>query len=442
MKNNGLLNKDSRRDFLRKTAIGGLSLAGFIGLPIEDTIAHTTSNVNRLSNPSDLKVTDLRYTTVIHLGRPISILRIDTNQEIYGLGEVRDGGDKRYALMLKSQLLGKNPCNVEKIFKSIKQFGGHGRHGGGVSGVEMALWDVTGKAYGVPCWQLLGGKYRDEVRLYADTHGDTDIDKVIAKVKHRVQEEGFTWLKMTRLFNVLEDIPDAYINATSRQLTHRGIQGIVEYIASIRSTVGHQIPISTDHFGDRNIDNIIRLGKALEPYRLAWMEEPADWRVPSQLKAVTDAIDTPVASGEDISLKETFIKLCDMHAVDIVHPDLATSGGLLETKKIGDYAQEKDIGMAMHYAGTPVSFMANVHCAAATENCSVLEYHPEGEEIAEWTNMVKTTDKKPLITQGVAPVPNTPGLGIELHEAGIKKILHPNDKSYFAPTPEWNEWNK
>src|SRR5690606_24894904 len=152
----------------------------------------------------------LRYAVVTHLGRPIPILRVDTNQEIYGLGEVRDGGDVRNALMLKSRLLGQNPCNVEKIFKSLKPLGGHGRRGGGVSGVEMALWDLAGKAYGAPCYQLLGGKYRDQIKLYADTHGDTDFELIKSKVKNRVDVEGFTWLKMTRLFNVLKETPNAY----------------------------------------------------------------------------------------------------------------------------------------------------------------------------------------------------------------------------------------
>lgn len=431
-----------RRSFLKKTAIGGLSLAGFMLLPIEDTIAHVTSKVNKFSSPSDLKITDLRYTTIMHLGRPITIIRLDTNQEIYGLGEVRDGADKRYALMLKSHLVGQNPSNVEKIFKSIKQFGGHGRDGGGVSGVEMALWDLAGKTLGAPCWKLLGGRYRNKVRLYADTHGDTDIEKIKAKVKHRIEEEGFTWLKMTRLFNLGRGKPGAYIKSTSTQLTEEGIRGIVTYIEAIRNLVGNEIPISVDHFGDNSVNNIIHLGKALEPYRLAWMEEPVNWQMPHLLKEVADAIDTPIATGENIYLKETFINLCDMNAVDVVHPDLATAGGILETKKIGDYAQERGVGMALHNAGTPISVMANVHCAAATENCSVLEYHPEGDQILEWTNMVKPTGKLPLITKGFANVPDdAPGLGIELNEAEIKKILNPKDKSYFTPTLEWNSWD-
>ena len=142
-------------------------------LSIEDTIAQTTSKVQRASSPSDLKITDMRYALTTVLGGT-AIIRIDTNQGIYGLGEVRDGADPRYALMLKSRILGLNPCNVEMIFKIIKQFGYHGRQGGGVCGVEMALWDLCGKAYGVPAWQLLGGRYRDKVRLYADTPSHDD----------------------------------------------------------------------------------------------------------------------------------------------------------------------------------------------------------------------------------------------------------------------------
>ena len=155
---------DSRRKFLKKTSalFGGISLGTFMFSSIEDTVAQTTSKINRLSNPSDLKITDMRYC-VLQLDKNGSrnpIIRIDTNQGIYGLGEVRDAADERYALVLKSRILGENPCNVELLFKIIKQFGNHGRQGGGVSAVEMALWDLAGKAFGVPCWMLLGGRYR------------------------------------------------------------------------------------------------------------------------------------------------------------------------------------------------------------------------------------------------------------------------------------------
>ncbi len=434
-------NTSDRRRFIKKASLGGIALGGMMTASIQDTIAQVTSKVSRYSFPSGLKITDLRYVLVTHLGRRIPIIRIDTNQDIQGLGEVRDGGDERYALLLKSRILGKNPCNVEQLFKIIKPFGGHGRLGGGVSGVEMALWDLTGKAFGVPVWQLLGGRYRDKVRLYADTHGDTDYDLIKAKVTKRIEEQGFTWLKMTRCFNVVGGTPDGYINARGRELTDVGIAKITEYLQMVRETVGHRIPVSADHFGDRNVTNIIRLGKSLEPVRLAWMEEPAPWKNPELLKEVKDAIDVPVLSGENIYGLEAFQRLCDLGAVDMVHPDLATAGGILETKKIGDYAQSKGITMALHYAGTPISFMANVHSAAATENVMALEYHPEDEQIPLWTNMVNTVDGQPLITKGFANVSTTPGLGVEINEEHIKSLIHPTDKSYFAPTDHWNERN-
>ncbi|MGB2848730.1 MAG: hypothetical protein WBB93_14235, partial [Saprospiraceae bacterium] len=147
---------DDRRTFLKKSVLGGISLAGVMGLGPQETIAMTTSSISRYSAPTDLKITDMRYTTITNGNGATNarnvMLRIDTNQGIYGLGEVRDGGDARFALYLKSRLLGLNPINVEMIFKIIKQFGGHGRMGGGVCGVEMALWDLAGKAFNVPVW--------------------------------------------------------------------------------------------------------------------------------------------------------------------------------------------------------------------------------------------------------------------------------------------------
>lgn len=417
----------SRRSFLKTTALGGISLGAFFLGSVEDAVAEATSRVNRASRPSQLKITDLRYTLVEHLGRKIPIIRLDTNQGIHGLGEVRDGGDERYALMLKSRIVGENPCNVEKLFKTLKQFGGHGRMGGGVSGIEMALWDLAGKAYNVPCWQLLGGRYRDKVRLYADTHGDKDFEKIKAAVKHRVEVQGFTWLKMTRCRNVVQGLSP-----------EKRIPELVRYLETVRNHIGYDVPMSADHFPDRDVNSMIRTGRALEHLKLAWMEEVVPWDRPEQLKAVTDAIETPTCSGEDVYLKEYFAQLCDGHCIDIVHPDLATAGGMLETKKIGDYAESRGLGMAMHFAGTPVSFMANVHCAAATESHLALEFH--NEDIAGWSSMVRPVGDQPLITQGFANVPlDAPGLGIELNETEILRRAHPANKAYFGPTTEWDD---
>jgi L-alanine-DL-glutamate epimerase-like enolase superfamily enzyme len=458
---------DDRRAFLKKAALGGISLAGFMSMSIEDTMAQTTSRVQRNSSPSELKITDMRIATIRASGRN-PIIRIDTNQGIYGLGEVRDGADERYALMLKSRLLGKNPCNVEQIWKIINPFGGHGRLGGGVCGVEMALWDLCGKAYNVPAWQLLGGRYRDRIRLYADTPGVQDPQKFAEVLKLRMEEQGFTWLKMDLGIQLINNMPGALSNHkfwqndrgnlsfwgqgddmslantlhpfTQIQITDEGLERMAEYVAAVREMCGMEIPLCADHFGHFDYNNCIRLGRALEKYRLAFLEDMVAWQYTDQWKRITDALETPTCTGEDIyMLRGGFKELIDERAVDIIHPDIATSGGLLETKRIGDYAEENGIAMAMHMAGSPITLMASVHCAAATQNFLALEHH--SVDTPWYDDLVIMTGSQPMITKGFANVPlDSPGLGIELNEDEIKKRLDPRAPGgYFEPTPEWDQ---
>ena len=383
---------NDRRNFLKRTALGGMALSSFMGYSFEDTLSETTSRVNRNSSPSELKITDMRYALTNVMGGT-AIIRIDTNQGIYGLGEVRDAADVRYALFLKSRILGQNPCNVEKIFKRIKQFGGPARQAGGVCAVEMALWDICGKAYNVPAWQLLGGRYRDKVRLYADTPEASSPEEQQRLINFRVKDQGYTWLKMDVSIGELKGIPGTIVNGkfwedgngnlnqwgdmqnftsygntahpfTQIRITEKGLEHLQQVVEDVRNMVGYEIPISTDHYGHFDLNNGIRLARALDKYRLAWFEDMIPWQHNEQWRTITDAIETPTTTGEDIHYLENFKPLIHNRSVDIVHPDLASSGGLLETKRIADYAEEFGIAMAMHQAGTPVSFMANVHCAA------------------------------------------------------------------------------
>ncbi|HOU30883.1 MAG TPA: mandelate racemase/muconate lactonizing enzyme family protein [Bacteroidales bacterium] len=448
----------SRRDFLRKTALGGIALGGFMTLPLEDTIAQATSKVNRASYPSDLKITDMRVATVANH----HIIKIYTNQDIYGLGEVRDGADARYALFLKSRILGLNPCNVEMIFKIIRQFGYHGRQGGGLSAVEMALWDLTGKAYNVPVWQLLGGRYRDKIRLYADTPGVQDPKEFAEKVRLRMEVQGFTWLKMDLGIHLVAKKEGNIINSkywaplaqydlrdymgygntlhsfTQVQITDQGLADLQNYVAMVRDAVGYEIPLCADHFGHFDVNNAIRFGRAMEKFRLAWLEDMVPWFDIENNKVLSQALETPILTGEDIyMLNGGFKPLIDARAVDIIHPDLAIAGGILETKKIGDYAEENNIAMALHMAGSPVCFMANVHCAAATQNFLALEHH--SIDTPWWENLVRMTGSKPMIEKGFANVPlDAPGLGIELNEEECKKRLG-KEYGWFNPTPEWDQ---
>ena len=141
-------------------------------MPKTDGADEALDRVNTNSKPSELRITDMRVAEIIGAPFTSALLKIYTNQGIVGLGEVRDGASATYALMLKSRLLGENPCDIDRLFRRIKQFGGHGRQGGGVSAVEIALWDLAGKAYGVPIYQMLGGRFREKVRIYCDTDAD------------------------------------------------------------------------------------------------------------------------------------------------------------------------------------------------------------------------------------------------------------------------------
>ncbi|MEI7845488.1 MAG: mandelate racemase/muconate lactonizing enzyme family protein [Chloroflexota bacterium] len=416
-------------------------------------------HVNQHSRPSELRITDVRAATVGWDGWRFPIIRIDTNQGLSGYGEVRDGASKTYALMLKNRLLGENPCNVDKVFRKIKQFGHHARQAGGVCGIEMALMDLAGKAYGVPAYALAGGKFRNEIRMYCDTPNEPTGEAMGHRLKERMAN-GFTMLKMDigiqpligvknaltypagilktddgTQFERLVDINTVQHPFTHVRLTPQGIQLLSEYVEQVRAVVGYEVPIAADHFGHIGVDDCIRLGQALEPFNLAWLEDMVPWQFTEQWVKLERALKTPVCTGEDIYLKEGFLPLLQAHAVNVIHPDLATSGGILETKKIGDLAQEYGVSMALHMAGTPISSMAAVHCAAATENFIALEHH--FTEVSFWGDLIEGLPK-PIIQNGYIPVPDAPGLGFTLNAEAVKEHLIPEDRGFFEPTPQWD----
>lgn len=408
-------------------------------------------NVNTNSKPSDLKITDLRVAIVVKPGpSPCPLIRIDTNQGVSGLGEVRDGASPTYALFLKSRLLGENPLQIDRLFRKIKQFGGHARQGGGVCAVEMALWDIAGKVYGAPVYQMLGGKFRDKIRLYADTEESKDPKIYAQRMKERKERMGLTWLKMDLGVEMVADTPGTVTNPTDinqwqanslphpllgMEVTDRGIAMLEEYVAAVRNSVGMEIPLSMDHLGHLGVKSIIRLGKAYEKYNLSWMEDVIPWTYTDLLKQISEQSPTPILTGEDIYLKEPFRVLCEKHAVGKIHPDLATSGGILETHKIGDMAEEFGVPMAMHFAGTPVCCMANVHCAAATQNFLVMEHH--SLDVPWWSSLVQEGASAPIVQNGFVGVPDRPGLGVTLNEDEIRRHLAAGT-GYFEPTPQWD----
>ena len=410
--------------------------------------------IRTASRPSALKITDLRLAVVASL-YDYPILRIDTNQGVYGLGEVRDAGHVENALQYKSLLLGQNPCNVDLIFRAIKHFGNWGREGGGVSGIEIALWDLVGKVYGVPCYQFLGGKYRDRVRIYADTPApEQATPEGYAAAVRRRKALGLTFIKFDILPELFEGTPGGFSGQATRfeyslgrewrapgagpgaRLTEAGLARAVAVVKAVREEVGWDVSLCTDHFGHGYLTakEVIRLAEALEPFNLAWIEDPMPWWDVDGHKQVTDAVRVPTAAGEELYLWDGFREMIEKRAVDIVHPDLLTSGGMGETKRIADYAERYGLTTAMHFAGSPIAFMAAVHCAASFASFVALEHH--GLDMPFWESLV-TGLPADYLAEGYTAVPDKPGLGVDLNEEAIEANLR-TPGTRFLPTDAWN----
>ncbi|MBK5293101.1 MAG: mandelate racemase/muconate lactonizing enzyme family protein [Acidobacteriia bacterium] len=429
-----------RRAILRQAA----AFAGVLQFTKSTSAAQTSRNegVNRNSSPSQLRITDMRFVLVAS-NYDYPIIRIDTNQGVYGLGEVRDAGREGTALVLKPHIKGRNPLQIEPILDSLRPFADHQRLGGGYSAVDMALHDIAGKVYNVPAWRLIGSKYRDRIRVYCDTNESRDA-KVYAERFKRRKQQGFTFFKMDLGTRMVADRPGAVND--NRVATEKGLGYMCEYIEAVRDAIGWEAPLGVDHFGPLTVNDSIRYARAFEKYNLAWAEDmiqvghlgpggdaPKDWRGYKELKESTT---TPIATGESLfGLEEGFQELIDHRAVDIIHPDPLTSGAIRETKRIADYASMHGIQTAIHFAGSPVGCMASVHMAATIKDMLAMENH--AVDIPWWDDLIGGPSK-PIVDRGYITVPDTPGLGVVLNEAVVKE--HIRKGGYFEPTPQYDDY--
>ena len=438
----------------------------------------TLDKVSVNSRPSDLRITDMRIVDIVGAPMHCTLLKLYTNQGLVGLGEVRDGASRNYALALKSRILGENPCEIDKIFRRIKQFGGQSRQAGGVCAVELALWDLAGKAYGVPVYQMLGGKFRDKVRCYCDTdvHGRHNGSQMGEALQQRI-DKGFTMVKMDLGIGILFheegalNAPLGFIDEFSRsgfwrggklsledrfarnraydlnniahpftgiQVTEKGLDILEKYVSDVRDVIGYDIPLAIDHFGHLGLGSCIRLARRIEKYNIAWIEDMIPWQMTDAYVQLQHSTTIPVCTGEDIYLKENFIPLLQSGGVSIIHPDILSSGGIYENKKIGDLAQDYGVAMAVHMAESPVACLAAVHSVAATENFMVLEFH--SNDCPWWDDIVISKHPKPFIQNGYINVPELPGLGIDdINDELIKEHLHPDYPELWAPTESWDD---
>jgi L-alanine-DL-glutamate epimerase-like enolase superfamily enzyme len=427
----------SRRSMLRSAAAG--AMFGPLFKATEGQVS-AQQTVNKNSSPSTLKITDMRACRLA-ANYDYPLIKIYTNQDVYGLGEVRDAGVEGIALVLKAHLLGKNPLNIEGNLRMLRNFSNHGRMGGGYSAVDMALHDIAGKVFNVPAYRLIGNKNHDKIRIYADTTSHPD-PKVYAERMKKRKEMGLTFFKMDLQSDMLKDRPGA-LNERG-VCTEKGLGYLCEYIAAIRDVIGPGTPLAADHFGRLNINDAIMYAKAFEPYQLSWAEDLLqigegtqypylNWKA---YKTISDATITPVLTGEDIfGLQGGFDGLIEHRAVDGIHPDIETSGGLLETKKIADAAELAGIRVAMHHAGSPIGAFSGYHCAATFGN-NFLAMENHALDMPWWQDLV-TGVPKPIIDKGYVTVPEKPGLGLELNDAVVKE--HLRRPGYFEPTPMFDD---
>lgn len=437
--------------------------------PAEDAL----NRVNTSSRPSDLRITDIRVAEITGAPFRSALLKIYTNQGIVGLGEVRDGASATYALMLKSRLLGENPCDVDRLFRRIKQFGGHGRQGGGVSAIEIALWDLAGKAYGAPIYQMLGGKFRDKVRCYCDTDADRPSGTEMGKRLKERMDKGFTFLKMDLGLMEIAHIPGAVVGPagvlegfkqhaggiratnnderkarnlvydaqnvmhpfTGLHFSEKGLDLLEQYIAEVREVIGPEIPLAIDHLGHISLQDGIRLAQRIEKYTPAWLEDVIPWQHAESYRRLQEATSVPICTGEDIYLKEGFEPLFNA-GISVIHPDILTTGGILETKKIGDAAQDHGIAMAIHMAESPIAAIAAAHIATATENFLALEYH--SVDVPWWDDIVTGFDG-PIVKDGFIELSDKPGLGIDdVNDEVLLQHLQPGVTGIWQPTDQWD----
>ncbi|WP_251342876.1 mandelate racemase/muconate lactonizing enzyme family protein [Haloplanus halophilus] len=382
----------------------------------------------RRADGRDVRITGIE-TAVIEGNFDWNLVRIHTDAGVTGLGEsYRGGAITDIVDYMADFLVGENPLDVERLFRRmIQETSGHGGTTGKVvtaaSGVEIALWDLAGKLLDVPTYQLLGGKYRDEVRIYCDCHageayavdtgyteyGETESyrPEAYAETAREAVEMGFDAIKFD-LDTPADNDPDPF----NGRLSAADVADKREIVEAVHEAVGGDAEVAFDCHWDYAIDSAKRLARALEPYDLLWLEDVVPPENADAQREVARSTSTPLATGENRFRVHEFSDLLYDFAVDVVTPDPTTCGGLAESRAVANRAEENYITFSPHNVCSPVGTMACVHLGASVANFGYLEYH--ALEVDWWDDLLVRSD--PLIRDGRIAVPEAPGLGVSLDE--------------------------
>ena len=358
--------------------------------------------------PRDVEITDVQ-TTMVDGNFPWTLVRVYTDAGTVGTGEAYWGaGVPELIERMTPFVVGENPLDIDRLFEHLVQkMSGEGSIEGvtvtAISGIEIALHDLAGKLLGVPAYQLLGGKYRDEVRAYCDCHAEADPEACADEAERVVEELGYDALK----FDL--DVPSGLEkDRANRHLRPGEIRHKVDIVEQITERIADRADVAFDCHWTFSGGSAKRLAAALEPYDVWWLEDPVPPENLEVQEAVTGSTTTPIAVGENRYRVTEERRLIENGAVDIITPDLPKVGGMRETRKVADVANQYYVPVAMHNVSSPVATMASAHVGAAIPNTLAVEYH--SYELGWWDDLVEGS----VIEDGSIAVPEKPGLGVTL----------------------------
>lgn len=358
------------------------------------------------------------------------LVKVRTDEGIVGIGEAYHGAGVHHIAvderLTQRALIGQDPRNVDKLFRDMKtSMSASGYYQGAVmsaiSGIEMALWDITGQAIGVPIWQLLGGAYRNSIRMYNDCHAGEENDNPeswAAKAK-MVENKGFDAIK----FDI--DPRPTRRDDYNRTMSNSDIAFHIEVVTAIRESLRPETDLLIDAHWAYAPHDILKVAYALEKLDLMWLEDPIPAENIAALKEVKMATRTPICTGENLYTRHGFRELIETQAVDIISPDLAKAGGLSEGRRIADLADIYYVPISPHNICSPIGTVAMCHVCAASPNFQVLEFHHLDNQL--WNTL---TVERNLITNGHIALPQSPGLGITLDESVARKASR-EDLGFF-----------
>ena len=420
-----MTNLSSRRSFISKAAIMAAmtpmaALSGF-GQEYKQAIDRTPKS----SAPSDLKITDVKCGYI----RGSLFVKIYTNQNIHGCGEGVDAIPGTYHLVKNfgERIKGKSPLNVHRLFEDIRKSGffqgaQSGMYVAVLSAIEAALWDLAGKALGLPVYQLLGGKFRDKVRVYCDTalyQRNLPTPADFAEAAKKAKGMGFNAIKFD--LDQAND-PNKY-DRYNWTASPAELQRMYDQLAAAREAVGPTIDICADMHGRYDAVTAQAIAKRVEPLNLMWLEEPIPAENAEAYKLITESTSTPICAGENHYLAYGFRRLLETGAVDIIMPDLQKCGGLGEGQRIANLANLYYVPFAPHMVASFLGAMACAHVCASVPNFMIMEWQSYFHTEPMFKEIV--TYDGDWVKDSFITVSDKPGIGVEINEAAMKKYAIP-----------------